>query len=305
MTRAAGLALLALASCSGGPVPGDTDEPATTTGASTGASATDASSGGAATGASSGGSSGGAATFHPDDPPTECGLLATCGIQCVDLQIDPANCGSCGVTCVIPQADAACNAGQCAIGACADGWFDCDLDLFNGCEQALAPGQMCGLVCKPDKPEACNLFDDNCDGQCDEGALPGCRQPVHRASSPTLGHFYTLDANEAMSGDFKPEALNFFHLYAVPGAGLVPFHRCLKGDGRRFYTTSNTCENAGPLEGVLGYIATDAQCGSTPLFRLYGAGDHFYTTSEAERDAAVAMYGYTFEFVAGHVWPGP
>lgn len=244
-------------------------------------------------------------TTGPVLPPPECAPLTPCGVQCVDLADDPANCGQCGISCVIPRATAACDAGQCALGECDDGWFDCDEDLYNGCEQQLAPGQVCGLVCKPDKPEACNLFDDNCDGQCDEGALPGCRQPVHRASSPTLGHFYTTDPAEAMSGDFTPEFLDYYYLYTNPGPGLVPFYRCLKGDGRRFYTTSGTCENAGPVEGALGHIATDPQCGAVPLFRLYGASDHFYTTSEAERDNAVAMYGYKYEAVAGYVWPAP
>lgn len=240
-----------------------------------------------------------------DDPPLVCDPLTTCGVQCVDLMTDPANCGKCGISCVIPRATAACSVGQCALGECDDGWFDCDEDPDNGCEQALAPGQMCGLVCKPDKPEACNLFDDNCDGQCDEGGLPGCRVGVHRSSSPTLGHFYTTDAAEAMSGDFTPESLNFYYLYSAAGAGVVPFYRCLKPNGRRFYTTSGTCENAATLEGPLGHIATDPQCGAVPLFRLYGAGDHFYTTSEAERDGAVAMYGYQYEAVAGYVWAGP
>ncbi|MBZ5711462.1 hypothetical protein [Nannocystis pusilla] len=244
-------------------------------------------------------------TAGSDDPPLECDPLTICGVQCVDLATDPANCGQCGVSCVIPQATAACSASACAIGKCDDGWFDCDDDPNNGCEQQLAPGQMCGLVCKPDKPELCNLFDDNCDGQCDEGALPGCRVGVHRAASPTLGHFYTVDAAEAMSGDFVPEFLNFYYLYAAPGAGLVPFYRCLKGDGRRFYTTSGTCENAATPEGALGHIATDPQCGAVPLFRLYGSGDHFYTTSEAERDNAVAMFGYQYEAVAGYVWAAP
>ncbi|MDC0718786.1 hypothetical protein [Nannocystis bainbridge] len=240
-----------------------------------------------------------------DDPPLVCDPLITCGVQCVDLMTDPANCGKCGISCVIPRATSACSAGQCALGECDDGWFDCDADPNNGCEQQLAPGQMCGLVCKPDKAEACNVFDDNCDGVCDEGALPGCRVGVHRSSSPTLGHFYTVDAAEAMSGDFSPESLNFFFLYAAPGTGLVPFYRCLKGDGRRFYTTSATCENAATPEGPLGHIATDPQCGAVPLFRLYGKGDHFYTTSEGERDSAVAMFGYQYEAVAGYVWTGP
>ncbi len=42
-----------------------------------------------------------------------------------------------------------------------------------------------------------------------------------------------------------------------------------------------------------------------PLYRLYGKADHFYTTSDAERDNAVAMYGYLFEAQVGFVWPAP
>jgi hypothetical protein len=45
-----------------------------------------------------------------------------------------------------------------------------------------------GAVCVPavqaGRPRACNLLDDNCDAQCDEGGVPGCRQPVHRAQQP-------------------------------------------------------------------------------------------------------------------------
>lgn len=293
--------LLALAACPDGQASESTGGAQTGDPASTGADASTSSSSSAATDTGSTGATTGTTT----PPPPECDALDVCGVLCVDLASDPANCGDCGVTCVIPHASPGCSAGQCALGQCDDGWFDCDQDLLNGCESQLAPGQMCGLVCKEGKPEQCNLFDDDCNGQCDEGALPGCRQPVHRASSPTLGHLYTIDAAEAMSGDLKPEFLNYYYLYAAAGPGLVPFYRCLKGDGRRFYTTSGTCENAGPVEGELGQIATDPQCGAVPLFRLYGNSDHFYTTSEAERDNAVAMYGYKYESIAGYVWPGP
>jgi hypothetical protein len=302
--------LLALAACAGGDGRDDVTGSGETEPAATGTDTTGAAQAGPDTGdvpptSTTDASSSSSGASGVDDPPLVCDPLTTCGVQCVDLMTDPANCGKCGISCVIPRATAACSVGQCALGECDDGWFDCDEDPNNGCEQPLSPGQMCGLVCKPDKPEACNQFDDNCDGQCDEGALPGCRQPVHRASSPTLGHFYTIDANEAMSGDFTPEAINFFWLYTNPGMGLVPFHRCLKGDGRRFYTTSATCENAGPSEGILGHIATDPSCGGIPLFRLYGNSDHFYTTSEVEKNNAVSMYGYNFEGIAGFVWPGP
>ena len=243
------------------------------------------------------------------DPPPDCGPLDLCGVQCVDLVEDPDNCGKCGISCVIPHATAACAASTCAIGSCDPGWTDCDQDLETGCEQVLAPGESCAPVCQPGNAESCNLFDDDCNGSCDEGAVAGCRQGIHRSVSPTQGHFYTIDAAEAMSGDFTVEFLNFYYLHTAALPGLVPFYRCLKGDGRRFYTTSATCEGAGPLDGpnggVMGHIGTEPFCGAIGLYRLYGNQEHFYTTSEAERDNAVNNLGYIFEGQAGFVWAGP
>ena len=48
-----------------------------------------------------------------------------------------------------------------------------------------------------------------------------------------------------------------------------------------------------------------AGTGTTPLLRAYNStsGDHFYTTSAAERDNAVAKLGYVNEGVACHVFP--
>lgn len=272
---------------------------ATTTDAATGTSpTTDASVGASDT-----------ATDGPrlDLPPPECGELTPCGVLCVDLQSDPNNCGACGISCVITNGEPACSAGICGLAGCAPGHGDCDGELANGCEQALGPGEECGAICKEGKAEACNLFDDNCDGACDEGAIAGCRVGVHRSNSPTQGHFYTTDLGEAESGDLTLEAANFFRLYAAATPGLVPFHRCLKGNGKRFYTQSANCEGGGQLESVLGHIAPAEACGSTPLYRLYkgDTGAHFYTVSAAERDAAVSMYGFAYESVAGHVWTAP
>lgn len=296
------LLLLSLGACSGA----DADADASTTAgtASSDTTSAEAPTTGADTSTSEVGSDASSTGGPSELPPPECGSLTACGQLCVDLAVDPGNCGTCGVSCVIPHASPACSANACAIASCDPGWTDCDGDPQNGCE-LLGPGDACVPQCKQGQPEACNLLDDNCDGQCDEGGVPGCRQPVHRASSPTLGHFYTLDANEAMSGDFTPEFLNFFYMHVGPAPGLVPLYRCLKGDGRRFYTTSDTCEGAGPVEGILGHLGTQPFCGAIPLYRLYGAGDHFYTTSDAERDNAVAMYGYLFEAQVGFVWPTP
>jgi hypothetical protein len=151
--------------------------------------------------------------------------------------------------------------------------------------------------------ETCNAVDDDCNGACDEGAMGGCRQGVHRSNSPTLGHFYTLDEAEASAGDYNVEALNFYFTYVEAIDGLVPLYRCLRGNGKRFYTKSAACESAGAAEGHVGYVAPEPRCGSTELYRLYnpGADSHFYTISAGERDNAVAA-GWVYETVIGYVW---
>jgi len=155
-------------------------------------------------------------------------------------------------------------------------------------------------------PEACNLADDNCNGRCDE--VGGCRTAVHRSYHPSSGeHFYTTSASEAACCGFRVEALNYYYLYSTPAPGTVPFYRCLMDYGLHFYTTASNCETGrGRVEGVMGYIGSSPTCGAIPLYRTYlpRNGDHFYTTSAAERDAALRA-GYLNEGIAGYVWPSP
>ena len=58
-------------------------------------------------------------------------------------------------------------------------------------------------------------------------------------------------------------------------------------------------------EGVACQVFPAAGTGTTPLLRAFSpaSGDHFYTTSAAERDNAVAKLGYVNEGVACHVFP--
>lgn len=238
---------------------------------------------------------------------------------CGDTRRDPYNCGTCGRTCVVAQATAACEAGECAIGSCDDGWLDCDGDLSTGCEQAdeciegaactttcgttgaTSCADRCAPVCAP-PDETCNAVDDDCDDECDEG-LAGCRQGVHRSHGPD-GHFYTLDATEAGSGGRTLERTDYFSLYAEDVAGLSPLFRCRLPNGTQLLTSSTDCEVGVAPEGTLGFMARGPRCGSVALHRLSNPanGAHFYTTSSAERDNAVATYGYVSEGVTGHVW---
>jgi hypothetical protein len=94
---------------------------------------------------------------------------------------------------------------------------------------------------------------------------------------------------------------------APPGA--IALYRLLnRTTGDHFYTASAAerdaaVANAGYSgEGLACYVYGDAASapGTIPLYRLLNrtTGDHFYTASAAERDAAVAQHGYTDEGTA-------
>ena len=125
------LALL-LGACSGGAAEDEESSASGSGSSSSGApTTTDApSTGGDASSGDASSSSGGV----PELPPPECGPLSVCGQLCVDLSVDPGNCGQCGVSCVIPHASPACSGNACAIASCDPGWTDCDGDPQNGCE---------------------------------------------------------------------------------------------------------------------------------------------------------------------------
>ncbi len=245
-----------------------------------------------------------------------------CDGVCVNLDEDPRNCGACGRTCYAPDGVATCAGGSCVLAECASGTADCDADLLNGCETVSdcvdggACTTSCGSVglagcadlCAPTcglPAESCNAQDDDCDGECDEGGLSGCRASVYR-SSGAHGHIYGRDAGEAAASGQTIESGEYFFVYAAEAPGLVPLYRCDKGSGRRFLTASPSCEIGLSVDLVVGYMATGPSCGAQPLYRLYSSAtnNHFYTLSEAERDNAVAVYGYAYESIAGYVWAG-
>lgn len=263
------------------------------------------------------------ASRAPDGPTAEaCAPATPCGRLCADLETDPLNCGACGRTCVVPNANAACVAGECAPGACAPGFRDTNGLPDDGCEAEVvcAEGSPCATACGTegrltcaggDAPrcaapaELCNGVDDDCDGACDAGSLPGCRVPVHRGIGD--GHLYTTDLAAVQSGPFQLEAADYFHLYREGVQGMRPVFLCRKGDGKRFLTSDQACEIGVAPEIMLGFWAPDPLCGAIPLYRLYSpaSNDHFYTTSVPERDNAVSTFGYLYESVAGHVWTEP
>jgi hypothetical protein len=153
--------------------------------------------------------------------------------------------------------------------------------------------------------ETCNAADDDCDGLCDEEA--DCRDGVHRAFNESEGqHFYTRDLAEATSAPgYRLEAANYFYLSTTQMDGYSPIYRCLLFNATHLYTTSSTCEGAGFVEELMGYIANDDDCGAVPLTRMYHpTGDHLYTTANEEIARAAAL-GYRVEGIVGYVFPTP
>jgi len=81
----------------------------------------------------------------------------------VDLEVDVANCGNCGIRCeFLHAADAAsCAGGKCQLDSsrCDDGFRDVDGRPGTGCEYRCPTAF---------SDEVCNSLDDDCDGQVDE-----------------------------------------------------------------------------------------------------------------------------------------
>lgn len=251
-------------------------------------------------------------------PPPDCGVLSLCERSCTKLDSDPMSCGACDRTCVIPNAVAGCQRGECVIASCDVGYMDLDANVANGCETAstCVLGLACRTVCDstggtacvagmatcPPPAETCNGQDDNCDGRCDEGPLTGCRAGVNRSAGGG-GHFYTTDPVAAMAQPFKIEAANYFYIYVTSHPGTAPVFLCKKQNGKYLLTSSPTCEAQNVAGQLLGFWLTNAICAAQPLYRLFSvaAGDHFYTVSDAERQNAINLYGYQFESIVGYV----
>lgn len=134
---------------------------------------------------------------------------------------------------------------------------------------------------------------------CEDGSCAA----VYRTYKPGE-HFYTTSSNEATGAGFNVEFGGpYYWVKNAKKSGYVQWFRCLKGNGKHFYTTASNCEGQ-TVEGAMGWVATGIVPGGRPLYRLYqpSIGAHFYTTSVTERDDVVRDAGYKFEGIACYVW---
>ncbi|MBU1898516.1 putative metal-binding motif-containing protein, partial [Myxococcota bacterium] len=77
-----------------------------------------------------------------------------------DLATSNAHCGACNQACAFDNAEAECQQTDCVFIQCERGYFDANQNLNDGCEYQCVISQ--GGV------EACDLIDNDCDGETDE-----------------------------------------------------------------------------------------------------------------------------------------
>jgi hypothetical protein len=101
-----------------------------------------------------------------DEGEADCDGDATNGCEAT-LETDAMNCGACGYVCGVPNATAACDAGQCTVATCDAGYGDCNGNPVDGCEAAVGAGgceSLCSLPGMVSEPVAA---EGNC--ECPEG----------------------------------------------------------------------------------------------------------------------------------------
>ncbi|MBI5514839.1 MAG: hypothetical protein HY909_13775 [Deltaproteobacteria bacterium] len=95
----------------------------------------------------------------------DCDGVATNGCE-TDLAADLAHCGRCRALCDPPNATGRCADGACGVGACREGFGDCDRNAANGCEAdtrvTVSHCGRCGNAC----PAAPNAFPGCLGGAC-------------------------------------------------------------------------------------------------------------------------------------------
>jgi hypothetical protein len=116
-------------------------------------------------------------------PYGNCDNVASNGCE-ANLNSDAGNCGTCGISCMVPDAISYCSQGSC-VHFCRPPDGNCDGDWENGCERDIYYDELncgsCGYHC-PDYPDSasvcragsCDLVCDSGYRDCDGGTTNGC-----------------------------------------------------------------------------------------------------------------------------------
>ena len=135
--------------------------------------------------------------------------------------------------------------------------------------------------------------------------------PLLRAwSQAQSDHIYTTNVTEMDA--FL--ANGYTAAYILPSdtqaPTAVPLFRLYNSHSTDHYYTANATDrdrvvsrNGYVSEGVAGYVYADGECGTVPLYRLFGQGGNFFTADEAEVHDYVEKFGFENLGVTAYVNP--
>lgn len=184
-----------------------------------------------------------------------------------DLSNSETDCGACGNLCVAANGTASCEAGECVVESCNEGYSDCNSEYSDGCEAELAVDALnCG---------ACEITcGDDCDaetGSCDvDDGTAWCSDGECKVKTCATDHLdCNGDVEDGCEVDYTSDSANcggcasaggrncseqFAHANAHCEAGECVFDAC-QGDWR-------DCEG-GLADGCESNIMSDVQdCGA-------------------------------------------
>jgi hypothetical protein len=165
-----------------------------------------------------------------------------------DLSDDIDNCGTCGNTCSYPHATPLCVAGGCVMGTCDANFYDIDLDPDTGCE----------YTCFDTGAETCDLTDNDCDGDIDEGDPGGGVACGTDEGECTFGTSACVGGNLVCNGGVEPvaESCDFLD-NDCDGTVDDGFDKL---SDPRFCGDCTPCDLPFAVEGCSGGVCTIAAC---------------------------------------------
>ncbi|MCL4751383.1 MAG: hypothetical protein KJ015_14515 [Myxococcales bacterium] len=199
-----------------------------------------------------------------------------------DLSKSTASCGFCGNGCAYANASAACQSGSCALGQCATGFGNCDDNVANGCETALASSTehcgACGKSCAGGANAAATCSAGSCGlkcnagwANCDGNLANGCETNV----LTSVAHCGACGA--ACSTNHATPACGGGGCSVTCAAG---WGNCNGSPGDGCETVLNTVTNCGACGKSVGATGdSNSGWGTHTLRRIVGSGNTLKVTS--------------------------